>query len=94
MNVRHDERPKRCKALTAKGAFKSKKFPSDFLFAPVFMDGWPTPHSISPKGAAFGVFNMEADDKKSHADAGMAGAAGNDDDTSADEAEEEEDDGF
>jgi hypothetical protein len=93
MNVRDDERPKRCKALTAKGAFKSKKFPSDFLFAPVFMDGWPTPHSVSPKGAAFGVFNMEADDRKSHADAGMAGAAGNDDDTSADEAEEE-DDGF
>jgi len=94
MNVRHDERPKRCKALTAKGAFKSKQFPSDFLFAPVFMDGWPTPLRLSPKGAAFGVFNMEADDRTSLADAGKAGVAENDDGTSADEAEEEEDDGF
>ena len=57
-NVRNDERPKRCKALTAKGAFKSKKFPSDFLFAPVFMDGWPTPLRLSTKGAAFRGLNM------------------------------------
>jgi hypothetical protein len=93
MNVRHDERPKRCKALTAKGAFKSKKFPSDFLFAPVFMDGWPTPLRLSPKGGAFGVFNMEADDRKSLANAGMAGVEEDDDGSSADEAEEV-DDGF
>ena len=58
------------------------------------MDGWPTPLRLSPKGAAFGVFNMEADDRTSLADAGKAGVAENDDGTSADEAEEEEDDGF
>ena len=46
MHVRDDDRPMRCKALTSKGAFKDKVFPTDFLFAPVFMDGWPTPIQI------------------------------------------------
>ena len=43
IHVREDERPVRCKALTSKGAFKDKPFPTDFLFAPAFLDGWPTP---------------------------------------------------
>ena len=43
IHVREDERPVRCKALTSKGAFKDKPFPTDFLFAPAFLDGWPMP---------------------------------------------------
>ena len=42
-HVKDDERPVRCKALTSNGAFKEKVYPSDFLFAPAFLDGWPTP---------------------------------------------------
>ena len=42
-HVKDDERPVRCKALTSKGAFKEKVYPTDFLFAPAFLDGWPTP---------------------------------------------------
>ena len=42
-HVKDDERPVRCKALTSKGAFKDKVYPTDFLFAPAFLDGWPTP---------------------------------------------------
>jgi len=41
--VKEDETPVRCKALTSKGAFKDKIYPNDFLFAPAFLDGWPTP---------------------------------------------------
>jgi len=42
-HVKVDEMPMRCKALTSKGAFKDKPFPTDFLFAPAFLDGWPMP---------------------------------------------------
>jgi hypothetical protein len=41
--VASDERPTKCPELTANGLFKSKKFPTDFFCAPVFMDGWPKP---------------------------------------------------
>ena len=41
--VSSDERPTKCPELTANGLFKSKKFPTDFFCAPVFMDGWPKP---------------------------------------------------
>ena len=42
-HVKVDEMPVRCKALTSKGAFEDKKYPTDFLFAPAFLDGWPMP---------------------------------------------------
>ena len=38
-HVKDDERPVRCKALTSKGAFKEKVYPTDFLFAPAFWMG-------------------------------------------------------
>ena len=41
--VSSDERPSKCIELTANGLFQSKKFPTDFFCAPVYMGGWPKP---------------------------------------------------
>jgi hypothetical protein len=81
--VSSDERPSKSTELTANGLFQSKKFPTDFFCAPVYMGGWPKP-MYDP--AASQRANTKS--SRSHQAHTAAAAAASDND---EDGEEEED---